>query len=119
MPDDDTRLMRALEQLAELLERLDHVRAAEVRELAAMMDADSDEAMRRLDGNHWWAGAGSLAAETMAENPGLSEPLWTQEVREFRRLMIEIGEALRARGRANPGISSWLLAFNQWNASEV
>ncbi len=41
------------------------------------------------------------------------------EVREFRRLMIEVGEYLLAKGATNPGISSWLLAFNNWNASEV
>ena len=75
--------------------------------------------MQRLDANDWWAGAGSLAAETMGDNPGWPEAIWQAEVGEFRELMIEIGEELRARGAANPGIASWLLAFNNWNASGV
>ena len=84
-----------------------------------LLHAAPDQTLRRLDANDWWAGAGSLAAETMGDNPGLPETLWQSEVREFRELMIEIGEVLRARGAANPGIASWLLAFNNWNASGV
>jgi hypothetical protein len=76
-------------------------------------------AWRQLDGNAWWAGTGSLAAETMADNPGLTDTEWAMEIRAFRSLMIEIGDCLLANGAANPGIGSWLLAFNNWNASEV
>jgi hypothetical protein len=75
--------------------------------------------LRRLDANDWWAGAGSLAAETMADNPGWPDALWRTEVRAFRALLIEIGEILTARGASNPGRASWLLAFHNWNASEI
>ncbi|NCC27709.1 MAG: hypothetical protein EOM22_06025 [Gammaproteobacteria bacterium] len=119
MSAPDARLLSALTHLAELLARIGHPRAAEVSGLITLFPEAPERVRHRLDANDWWAGAGSLAAETMADNPGLSEALWRHEVREFRELMIEIGENLQAEGAANPGISSWLLAFNNWNASEV
>ena len=116
--EPDPQLSSALSRLAELLERIDHPRAAGgLRALPALLRTDPEQAMRRLDSNAWWAGAGSLAAETMMDNPGLPAVRWQTEVREFRELMIEIGEVLRARGAADPGIASWLLAFNNWNAA--
>ncbi|WP_462321406.1 hypothetical protein [Halochromatium sp.] len=115
----DTSLERTLTRLAELLERIGHPRAVEVRALLEMLQETPTLAWRQLDANGWWAGAGSLAAETLCDNPGLPETEWTMEVREFRHLMIEVGEDLLAQGAANPGIGSWLLAFSHWNASEV
>ncbi|HSO81692.1 hypothetical protein [Thiocapsa sp.] len=119
MPGTDDALLRALTHLADLLARIGHPRAAEVADLVTLFAESPERVRHRLDANDWWAGAGSLAAETMADNPGMPETVWRREVREFRELMIEIGEALHAEGAANPGISSWLLAFNNWNASEV
>lgn len=119
MSESDARLLTALDRLAELLRRIDHPRALEVSNQIARVQSTPEQVLRQLDGNDWWAGAGSLAAETLADNPGLAEEIWRREIREFRELMIEIGEILLARGAANPGISSWLLAFNHWNASEV
>jgi hypothetical protein len=37
----------------------------------------------------------------------------------MRELFIAIGESLMARGGENPGVSSWVLAFRNWNASGV
>jgi Ser/Thr protein kinase RdoA (MazF antagonist) len=119
MTAPDARLLSSLTHLAELLARIGHPRAAEVADQVALFPEAPERVRHRLDANDWWAGAGSLAAETMADNPGLAEEVWRREVREFRELMIEIGEGLQAEGAANPGISSWLLAFNNWNASEV
>jgi hypothetical protein len=119
MTAPDARLLSSLTHLAELLARIGHPRAAEVTDQVALFPEAPERVRHRLDANDWWAGAGSLAAETMADNPGLPEALWRREVHEFRELMIEIGEALQAERAANPGISSWLLAFNNWNASEV
>ncbi len=115
----NTPLSTPLSQLADLLDRIEHPRAADVHGLSVLMQTSPQQALAQLDGNDWWAGAGSLAAETMADHPELPAALWQQEVREFRALMIEIGEALRAQGVRNPGIDSWLLAFSNWNASEV
>jgi hypothetical protein len=99
------QLSSALSRLAELLERINHPRAAEVRALYTLLSTSPEQALQRIDANDWWAGAGSLAAETMGDNQGLPEAIWQSEVREFRGLMIEIGELLRARGAANPGIA--------------
>ncbi|NCA71529.1 MAG: hypothetical protein EOM91_15850 [Sphingobacteriia bacterium] len=119
MPDSPAPLLLPLTRLAELLERLDHPRATEVRAQLTLLQASPHEIPRQLDSNAWWAGAGSLAAETMADNPGLPEVVWRMEIREFRALLIEIGEQLLARGVANPRISSWIQAFGHWNQSEV
>lgn len=119
MTASDARLLSSLGHLAERLARIGHPRAAEVADLVALFPEAPERVRHRLDANDWWAGAGSLAAETMADNPGLPEEVWRLEVRAFRELMIELGEALQADGAANPGISSWLLAFNNWNASGV
>lgn len=115
----DPSLKVPLTRLAELLQRINHPRAVEVCTLLGLLDDSPALAWRQLDDNAWWAGAGSLAAETMGDNPGFPETEWTMEVREFRELMIEIGQCLLANGAANPGIGSWLLAFNNWNASDV
>jgi hypothetical protein len=66
-----------------------------------------------------WGGAGSIANQALADNPGINEWVWREEIREFRELMIELGNHLQQRGNAYPDISSWLLAFNNWNQSEV
>lgn len=110
---------RALAQLAELLEGLHHPRAPEVRGLMEDLPDDPANTWRTLNGNDWWAGAGSLAAETMADNPGMQPEQWQAEIRHFRELLIELGEILQAQGETNPGLGSWLLAFRNWNSSGV
>jgi hypothetical protein len=40
-------------------------------------------------------------------------------MQEFRALLIDLAELLRERGPTNPGLSSWLLAFRNWEASGV
>lgn len=113
------RTQAVLEQLADLLAELQHPRADEVRDLARRFAEEPDPVWRALDGNDWWAGAGSLAAETMADNPGLEPQLWALQVRRFRDLLCELAELLQTRGPANPGIGSWLLAFRNWTATGV
>jgi hypothetical protein len=117
--NEHVRVQHLLHCLAELLEGLGHPRAEEVAHLAGQFSESPAKVWQAIDGNDWWAGAGSLAAETMADNPGLEEPLWQQEARRFRTLLIELGEILQARGEPNPGLGSWLMAFQHWNASEV
>jgi len=74
---------------------------------------------RALNSKRMWGGAGSIANQALADNPGLDETVWHDEVRQFRELMIELGNHLRERGDAYPDISSWLLAFSNWNQSGV
>jgi Ser/Thr protein kinase RdoA (MazF antagonist) len=120
--DEGEQLARAgltLAQLAELLEGLGHPRALEVKQLADRFADDPNNVLQRINGNDWWAGAGSMAAETMAENPGIAPCAWQSEVRRFRELLIALAEVLQARLEPNPGLSSWLLAFHNWNDSNV
>lgn len=115
------RAEAVLAQLAELLEQLQHPRAAEVRTLARRFAGEPESVWRAINSNDWWAGAGSLAAETMADNPAELDPhRWQLQVRHFRELLSELAEVLQARQREpNPGLGSWLLAFRNWNASDV
>lgn len=117
--DDLARLDTALARLADLLARISHPRAGEVAELQKRLAGDTADVWRTLNGNAWWGGAGSLAAETLIDNPGLDPVHWRTEIGEFRELLIEIAELLRAHGDPNPGLDSWLLAFRNWNASAV
>jgi len=116
---NQARALAALERLAELLGHIRSPRADEVAALSGLFARDPADAWRRLNANDWWAGAGSLAAETMADNPGIDPYQWQNDVRELRELLIEIGESLQARGDPNPGLGSWLLAFHNWNDAGV
>ena len=80
---------------------------------------DETRCYRELNSKRMWGGAGSIANEALADNPGLDDWIWQAEIREFRELMIELGDHLQARGNAWPDISSWLLAFSNWNQSGV
>ena len=66
-----------------------------------------------------WGGAGSIANEALANNPGVDDWIWRAQIREFRELMIELGMHLKSRGNAYPDISSWLLAYSNWNQSDI
>lgn len=82
-------------------------------------DVDNLKLYENLNSKRMWGGAGSIANESMADNCGIEEWLWKIEIQEFRELMIALGEHLMARDKAYPDISSWLLAFNNWNQSDV
>ena len=72
-----------------------------------------------LNSKRMWGGAGSIANQALADNPGMDETVWHEEIRQFRELTIELGNHLRERGNAHPDIASWLLAFSNWNQSGV
>jgi hypothetical protein len=116
---DDQALLANVRRLRDLLQAFGHPRADEVSHVIGQYDRDHDSFLRAVNSNRWWGGAESLAAETMNSNPGLPEDIWVQEVRNLRELFIDIGEALIAIGGENPGVSSWVLAFRNWNASGV
>jgi hypothetical protein len=117
--DDDRSLREKVRRLRDLLQALGHPRADEISRIIELPDRDREAFLRAINSNRWWGGAESLAAESMNSNPGLPEDLWLQEVRYMRELLIDVGEALMARGGENPGVSSWVLAFRNWNASGV
>lgn len=119
VPTEDLRLIANVRRLRDLLQALGHPRWADVNRVLDLYTRDRDTFFRAVNSNRWWSGAGSLAAETMADNPGVPEDIWLQEIRNLREVFIDIGEELMERGDENPGISSWVLAFRNWNASGV
>ena len=74
---------------------------------------------KQLNSKRMWGGAGSIANEALANNPGVDDWIWRAQIREFRELMIELGMHLKSRGNAYPDISSWLLAYSNWNQSDI
>ena len=108
-----------LHRIRELLESHPGDSAAWVGSVIELGGSDEAGFYRLLNSKRMWGGAGSIANEALADNPGMDEWVWRTEIREFRELMIELGSQLQARGNAYPDISSWLLAFSNWNQSEV
>ena len=88
-------------------------------ELISYCDVDEVKLNQLLNSKRMWGGAGSVANESLADNCGIEENMWRAEIVEFRELMIALGEYLMAKENAYPDISSWLLAFNNWNQSEI
>ncbi len=90
-----------------------------VANLLLLCDQDQAALYRELNSQRMWGGAGSIANEAMVDNPGMDDWNWQMTIREFRDLMIQLGMHLKARGQEYPDISSWVMAFNHWNQSEV
>jgi hypothetical protein len=109
----------ALHRIRELLKNHPGDSAAWVGSVIELGGSDETGFYRLLNSKRMWGGAGSIANEALTDNPGMDEWIWRTEIREFRELMIELGSQLQARGSAYPDISSWLLAFSNWNQSEV
>jgi len=93
--------------------------AAWLAEVIECCARDEARCYRALNSKRMWGGAGSVANEALADNPGMDAWIWQARIREFRELMIDLGTHLQARGDAYPDISSWLLAFSNWNQSGV
>ncbi|HEX5637541.1 MAG TPA: hypothetical protein VFY78_10675 [Gammaproteobacteria bacterium] len=108
-----------LQRLHNILQNRSVDGAQWLERVMALCDQDELACHRELNSKRMWGGAGSIANEALADNPGREAWLWQAETREFRELMIELGEYLKARGNASPDISSWLLAFSNWNQSGV
>lgn len=115
-----------LPQLIQLVNRLsfcspplDAVWASELSSLVVSAHQDPDAFCASLNAKRIWGGATSLASQALNDNHGLPEATWQMHVREFRDLMIELGELLRTQQHAYPDIQPWLLAFHNWNNADV
>ena len=108
-----------LHRIRDLLENYPGESAAWIGSVIELGARDEVRFYRELNSKRMWGGAGSIANEALADNPGREERIWRTEIRELRELMIELGSHLQARGNEHPDISSWLLAFSNWNQSEV
>lgn len=104
-----------LQRLHGILSAHQSAEADWLAELIELADTDPAELYTRLNSKHMWGGAGSVANEALADNCGIDDWQWQFEIQDFRELMIALGEHLMSRGQAYPDISSWLLAFNNWN----
>jgi hypothetical protein len=107
-----------LERLSLILDSHGGSHAAWLRELAARRD-DEAALYSGLNSQRMWGGAGSIANEALADNPGIAAVQWDLEIREFRGLMIDLAEHLRARGRHYPDIDFWLSAFSSWQQAGI
>lgn len=87
--------------------------------LIAFGDNEETELYRELNSKRMWGGVGSIANQALVDNPGIDDWSWQIKIREFRELMIELGQHLQSRGSHYPDISSWLLAYSNWNQSEI
>lgn len=85
----------------------------------ALGDTDENALYQQLNSKRMWGGACSIANQALSDNPGIDAWLWQMEIREFRELMIELGQHLQSRGNTYPDVSTWLLAFSNWNQSEL
>ena len=108
-----------LYRIRELLENQPGESAAWIGSVIELGARDEARFYRELNSKRLWGGARSIASEALADNPGRGERIWRAEIRELRELMIELGSQLQARGNEHPDISSWLLAFSNWNQSGV
>ena len=111
-------VLTTLHRIRQLLENHPGDSAAWVGSVIELAGCDEAGFYRLLNSKRMWGGAGSIASEALVDNPGRDEWLWRAEIRELRDLMIGLGSQLQVRGNEYPDISSWLLAFSNWNQSE-
>lgn len=108
-----------LTRLAELLDRHPDDSAVWLRAVLTQYATDPAAGYAALNSKRMWGGAGSIANAALADNPGVSAWQWETEVREFRALMIDLAEHLKARGAHYPDIDFWLSAFTSWQQSSM
>jgi hypothetical protein len=107
-----------LERLSAILDSHGSDHAVWLSELASRRN-DEATLYAGLNSQRMWGGAGSIANEALADNPGIEAARWDRDIREFRGLMIDLAEHLRARDRHYPDIDFWLSAFNSWQQTGI
>ena len=112
-------LLANLQRIHGILQQHHGDSAAWIATLIDTWETDKVGVYKSLNSKRMWGGAGSIANEAMADNPGRDAWEWQMHIREFRELMIELGEHLQSRGEVYPDISAWVMAFSNWNQSEV
>jgi hypothetical protein len=112
-------IVEKLTRIQQLLQPHPGDSAEWIGEVIELAGSDEEAFYRRLNSRRMWGGAGSIANQALADNPGVDPWCWQMEIREFRELMIELAEHLQSRGQAYPDIGSWVLAFSNWNQSDI
>ena len=108
-----------LKRVKQILEHHSCDSAEWIEQLIPLVDADSKELYKQLNSKHMWGGACSIASQALADNPGIDDWQWQIEIREFRELMIELAQHLQSRGETYPDVGTWMMAFSNWNQSEI
>ena len=108
-----------LQRIADILQQHKGDSAAWIAAVGDLYKTDEAAFYKALNSKRLWGGAGSIANEALADNPGIDDWSWRMQIREFRELMIALAEHLQARGDAHPDMSSWVMAFSNWNQSEI
>ncbi|UCE90304.1 MAG: hypothetical protein JSW10_05665 [Pseudomonadota bacterium] len=93
--------------------------AERVAGIVSLARSDESAAWERINSDLFWGGVGSIVDYTMRDNVLVTQSLWEADVREMREILVDLGKQLMARGNENPRIASWVLAFSNWNASNV
>ncbi len=112
---DQDILKQMLIEIEQCLQQMQSPHAVYLQQLIKYCDTDIEKLYGELNSVRMWGGAESVANEALRDNPGLSEWEWQPLVQTYRSHMIELGEFLMQGERSYPDISSWLLAFNNWN----
>lgn len=112
-------LKTTLLRMHDILKSHQSMETSWIETLIELCDSNEKALYAELNSKHMWGGAGSVANEALADNKGIEEWIWKAEIQEYRELMIELGQHLVSRGNAYPDISSWLLAFSNWNQSDM
>ena len=108
-----------LQRLCEILDSHSGDHAAWLRKTTALRTTAPVDFYTALNSKRMWGGAGAIANEALADNPGIKPAVWEMEIREFRGLMIDLAEHLKQRGDAYPDIDFWLTAFSNWQQSGI
>ncbi len=112
-------MLQLLERLRLVFASCDRAAADWLGEVINQAACNEEDLWVALNSNEFWGGAGSLADKTMDEYPQFAAEARKLQVREMREVMIEIGHLLIDRGNENPRTMDWVLAFSNWNASDV
>jgi hypothetical protein len=112
-------MLSELSRLRNILHAHHSQLAVQVAGIIALADTDEAAAWERINSDLFWGGVGSIVDYTMRDNALAAPSLWEADVREMREILMDLGEQLMARGNENPRIASWVLAFSNWNASNV
>ena len=108
-----------LQRISQILKNHPGDSAEWVASLQKLYDNDTDAFYKQLNSKRMWGGACSIANQALADNPGMDEWSWKMQIRELRELMIELGMHLQTRANPYPDVGTWLMAFSNWNQSDI
>lgn len=95
---DQSELKENLQRIQQILISHQSVHNDFIASLLGLCDTDLQAFYREVNSKRFWGGAGSVANEALADNPGIEEWIWQSDIQSFRELMIDLGQHLMGRG---------------------